>query len=232
MSVEMSSAEVRCDRTIARPNGPLDVSTTPTFRRALAEIDVAEVQVIVDLGGVTLIDSCGLRAIAALVAEAKRCGRAVGVVSDDPLQIGCLTIAGLLPPTVLGATIQDAIDRLGSLESKASRDAGAPGDQDREPQRQQGPVRGELRDVRDGRGGSRGTTDGDVSVKSTNSAPTGRNAQPSPNGAASPSSAPPPVGEAPDELVVAGRDDRARPDDNAIVTTRCDRSPSSSPSIA
>jgi anti-anti-sigma factor len=76
-------------------NGELDASTSPSLAAACAELPPGGGQVDVDLGGVTFIDSSGLRILIALSDRAAADGRKVVVVSASNPVRRLLEITGL-----------------------------------------------------------------------------------------------------------------------------------------
>ena len=63
---------------ILRPRGEIDLSVSPSFRRALLDSLQAGRDVIVDMDGVAYIDSSGIASLAEALHTAKRRGRQPG----------------------------------------------------------------------------------------------------------------------------------------------------------
>ena len=89
-------AEQRGGTRVVTVRGEVDVATAPTLGEALdAALDEGSGPVVVDLSGVTFIDSTGL---GVLIAVRKRCldsGRELRVVVSDPRILKVFEITGL-----------------------------------------------------------------------------------------------------------------------------------------
>ena len=64
--------------------GALDTYTTPGFKEYADRYDPAEVQLVIDLAGVSFLDSAGLSALLSLRTQADRAGAQLGLVCPDP----------------------------------------------------------------------------------------------------------------------------------------------------
>jgi anti-sigma B factor antagonist len=64
--------------------GELDTYTTPGFTEYARRFDPGKVQLVIDLTGVTFLDSAGLSALLSLRTQADRAGGQLGLVCPDP----------------------------------------------------------------------------------------------------------------------------------------------------
>jgi anti-anti-sigma factor len=83
-----ASLEVRTEEAdgslILRLSGDLDLSSTPEFERAVAwGLDTSPKRLVLDLTGLTFIDSCGLRAILTAQRAGERAQCALSVVPGE-----------------------------------------------------------------------------------------------------------------------------------------------------
>lgn len=91
--------EVRPERDVVRvaPVGELDVATTPALEHQLHELRRSGFErVLLDLRGLTFIDSTGIRAILAASRVAETDGRSFSLVLGPPATTRALEISGLL----------------------------------------------------------------------------------------------------------------------------------------
>ena len=86
--------------------GELDASTSPSLAAAVAELPVGSGQIDVDLGGVTFIDSSGLRVLIALSDRATADGRKVVVSGASNPVRRLFEITGL--ESVFGVITEDS----------------------------------------------------------------------------------------------------------------------------
>jgi anti-sigma B factor antagonist len=70
----------RDDRTIVHPRGALDIASVETLRAALQDVQVAE-GLVLDLRGLSFIDSTGLQLLVALDRRARRDGFELSLVA-------------------------------------------------------------------------------------------------------------------------------------------------------
>lgn len=87
---------------IVAPSGEIDMSTVGAFREAIAEATAeAPEHLVVDLSGVSFIDSSGLGAVIEANERAKRAGRGFAVVAPHggapAVTIGLAGLRGVLP---------------------------------------------------------------------------------------------------------------------------------------
>jgi anti-sigma B factor antagonist len=94
-------------------SGELDLYVERELADVLSEVEELDVQaVVVDLSGVTFLDStiCGI-----LVGEAKKLrgsGRELALVSNDPRTVGVFDVAGITRVVRLFPTLHDALQEL------------------------------------------------------------------------------------------------------------------------
>jgi anti-sigma B factor antagonist len=92
--------------------GELDTYTTPGFQEYARRYDPGEVQLVIDLAGVTFLDSAGLSALLSLRTQAERTGAGLGLVCPDPGLLRLFWFTGLGPLFVFGgdlATVRAAL---------------------------------------------------------------------------------------------------------------------------
>lgn len=80
---------------ILRPRGEIDLSVSPSFRRALLDSLQAGRDVIVDMDGVAYIDSSGIASLAEALHTAKRRGRHLALARIPETAMKVLRIARL-----------------------------------------------------------------------------------------------------------------------------------------
>jgi anti-anti-sigma factor len=91
--------EVRPERDVVRvaPIGELDVATTPALEHQLHELRHSGFErVVLDMRGLTFVDSTGLRAILSASRFADSDGRSFSLVLGPPATTRALEISGLL----------------------------------------------------------------------------------------------------------------------------------------
>jgi anti-sigma B factor antagonist len=85
--------------------GQLDTYTTPGFREYARRYDPGEVQLVIDLAGVSFLDSAGLSALLSLRAQADRAGAQLGLVCPDPALVRLFRYTDLHPMFVFGGDL-------------------------------------------------------------------------------------------------------------------------------
>ena len=111
MSTEEPFADIsvlvseEADLLLVEVRGELDAYTVTRFRTELEGRDLASVKLVVDLSGVTLLDSAGLAALLSLRNRAAAAGRTVGLVCPDAALLRLLRVTGLCPSFALGADL-------------------------------------------------------------------------------------------------------------------------------
>lgn len=101
--------ELHEDVVLVALTGPLDIYTVPGFRRDVDPHAVARDQIVIDLTGVTLIDSSGLGALVSLRNQAHRDGPGtLGLVCPQRRLLRVFEITGLLRAFRFGPTFPPA----------------------------------------------------------------------------------------------------------------------------
>jgi len=90
------------DQKIVAPHGEIDLSTVADFREQIADATAAEpASLVIDLSGVSFIDSSVLGAVIEASDRARRAGRRFAVVaphgSAPAVTIGLAGLRGVLP---------------------------------------------------------------------------------------------------------------------------------------
>jgi len=85
--------------------GELDPYTTPGFQEYARRYDPGEVQLVIDLAGVSFLDSAGLSALLSLRAQADRAGALLGLVCPDPAVVRLFRYTDLHPLFVFGGDL-------------------------------------------------------------------------------------------------------------------------------
>jgi anti-anti-sigma factor len=114
------------DLVLVRPQGELDVSTSPAFREHVRRYDPAEVQLVVDLAEVRLLDSAGLGELVGLRNDVRRSGGRLGLVCPQHDLSRLFWATGVRPAFTFGESL--AAVRAALAESRSdpigARDAG------------------------------------------------------------------------------------------------------------
>ena len=88
--------EVHRDLVLVALTGPLDIYTVPAFRRDVEPFADAGDQIVIDLAGVTLIDSAGLGALVSLRNQAHRDGPgSLGLICPQRRLLRMFEVTGL-----------------------------------------------------------------------------------------------------------------------------------------
>jgi anti-anti-sigma factor len=109
------------DATVVVPHGELDLSTAPTLDLALEAVSAADV-VVLDLRGLTFIDSTGLRTVVRFYVRARERGERFVVVRGNPMVQRVFELAGLpdrlamVPDQLM---VIDDLDELDGLVAEA-----------------------------------------------------------------------------------------------------------------
>jgi anti-sigma B factor antagonist len=85
--------------------GALDTYTTPGFQEYARRYDPGKVQLVIDLVGVSFLDSAGLSALLSLRTQADRAGAQLGLVCPDPSVVRLFRYTGLHPLFVFGGDL-------------------------------------------------------------------------------------------------------------------------------
>jgi anti-anti-sigma factor len=95
----VSRLSVACERrqgiVLLTLEGPLDIYTVRAFRQLVEPLGPATVQMVIDLTGVTLLDSAGLGALVSLRNEAHRGGGHLGLICPDRRMLRLFGFAGM-----------------------------------------------------------------------------------------------------------------------------------------
>lgn len=94
--------EDREDLTVVTLAGELDIYTVPNFRQDIERHDPADRQMVVDLTGVTLLDSSGLGALVSLLNRARAGIGQLGVVCPHDHLRRVFEVTGLKRAFVFG----------------------------------------------------------------------------------------------------------------------------------
>jgi anti-sigma B factor antagonist len=85
--------------------GALDTYTTRGFQEYARRYDPGKDQLVIDLTGVSLLDSAGLSALLSLRAQADRAGAQLGLVCPDPALVRLFRYTDLHPMFVFGGDL-------------------------------------------------------------------------------------------------------------------------------
>jgi anti-sigma B factor antagonist len=112
-AVRVSTARIGADAFVVAASGELDLATVDPLERELDQVfEQGGRRVVVDLSGVSFIDSV---ALGALVREAKRIrsnGGTCVVVADDPRILRVFEITGLDRMFGIERSLAEGVDRL------------------------------------------------------------------------------------------------------------------------
>lgn len=98
MNGEILTMELEQDgeAIVIRPSGELDMSTAPVLDAALREaMDSERTQVIVDLGGLSFIDSTGLRLLVVAAERSRKAGNRLRLLRGSEPVERMLEVSGL-----------------------------------------------------------------------------------------------------------------------------------------
>ena len=100
------------DATVIAATGEADVTGTPPLREALAHaVEREEGDVVVDLGGVTFLDSTGLATLLNVVRRLRRTGRALVVAAATPPVLRVIRMAHLEDDLRCAPTVEAGLAR-------------------------------------------------------------------------------------------------------------------------
>lgn len=117
MGLEVATG-YRDDLVVLTLHGELDIYTVPSFRRDTASIAHAHAGVVLDLDGVTLLDSSGLGAIVALRHRIGEGGGVVAIASTSRPVLRVFEVTGLLGTFPVGDDVDAAIRALGATNAE------------------------------------------------------------------------------------------------------------------
>lgn len=102
-------SDARTDATVVALDGDVDLQSSPDARAALLEAVDTHRGVVVDLSGVTYIDSSGIAALVEALQRSRRVGRpfALAAVSDPALRV--LRLARLDRVFTISATVDEVV---------------------------------------------------------------------------------------------------------------------------
>ena len=120
-----SSLSIVCERhedlVLVRLQGELDTYTAGAFRQEIVRWDAAAPQLVLDLGGVGLLDSAGLGALVSLRNEADRAGRTIAIVRPGGSAVAhLLRLCGLHRAFVIAADLAGVRRTLRDPQNPAS----------------------------------------------------------------------------------------------------------------
>lgn len=105
------SARIEGDNTVVVVSGELDVFTAPKLDELLAEsMESGAVNLIVDLTGVTFLDSTGLGSMVKGLKSAREKGGSLRVVAADDRIAKVFRITGLDQTMALSDSLSDLLD--------------------------------------------------------------------------------------------------------------------------
>ena len=107
MTLEVAAGD-RDDFVVLTLRGELDIYTVPVFKRETGSLPVDR-SVVVDMDGVTLLDSSGLGAIVALHARAADKGCVVAIASTSRPVLRVFEVTGLRGTFPIGDDVDGAI---------------------------------------------------------------------------------------------------------------------------
>jgi len=111
--MRITLARVGASTHVATVTGELDLYTAPTLRERLwALAEDGSGTVIVDLSGVSFIDSTALGVLAATAKLLRRHGEELVVATDDPRLVRLLEVTGLRGLLSVERTLAEAVERI------------------------------------------------------------------------------------------------------------------------
>jgi anti-sigma B factor antagonist len=110
----------RNDVAIVQPHGELDIATVPTLHAALDGVEIAG-RLVLDLRGLSFIDSTGLRLLVELYRRAQRDGFELTLIAPAAPADKAIQMSGLDQVLPLAAA-DDAVDRDSSAATNHLRD--------------------------------------------------------------------------------------------------------------
>ena len=117
MGLEVATG-YRDDLVVLTLQGELDIYTVPSFRRATASLSTPHSGIVIDMDGVTLLDSSGLGAIVALRSRAGEGGAGVAIASTARPVLRVFEVTGLLGTFPVGDDVDAAIRALGASNAE------------------------------------------------------------------------------------------------------------------
>lgn len=117
MGLEVATG-YRDDLVILTLRGELDIYTVPTFRRSTAPVAAGASGLVLDMDGVTLLDSSGLGAIVALRSRLGHAGAGVAIASTARPVLRVFEVTGLIGTFPVGDDVEAAIRALGATNAE------------------------------------------------------------------------------------------------------------------
>ena len=94
---------------VARVTGELDLATAPRLERLLEEREQPASTLVIDLSGVTFVDSSGVRVLVREARRAQEAGTRLALVSEDPAVLRLLEITALTEMVPVHPTLDAAL---------------------------------------------------------------------------------------------------------------------------
>jgi anti-sigma B factor antagonist len=113
------AAEYRDDLVILTLRGELDIYTVPDFRRDTAPLAIEGARVVIDMDGVTLLDSSGLGAVVALRARARGVRGVVAIASTSRPVLRVFEVTGLRATFPMGDDVAAAVQAIENFSPEA-----------------------------------------------------------------------------------------------------------------
>jgi anti-sigma B factor antagonist len=117
MSLEVAAGD-RDGLVVITLRGELDIYTVPVFRREVKSVAAGR-SVVVDMDGITLLDSSGLGAIVALHSKAKEGGGVVAIASTSRPVLRVFEVTGLRSTFPIGDDVDAAIAAIKNFSREA-----------------------------------------------------------------------------------------------------------------
>ncbi len=117
MSLEVAAGD-RDDLVIITLSGELDIYTVPIFQRDVGVVPRGT-SVVVDMDGVTLLDSSGLGALVALRSRALEGGGVVAIASTSRPVLRVFEVTGLRGTFPIGDDVDAAIKAIKNFSPEA-----------------------------------------------------------------------------------------------------------------
>lgn len=106
MSVDISTVD---GNAVVSLKGDIDLQTSPKVRKALLQCMGEKRDVLVDLGGVTYIDSSGVASLVEAFQNARKSGTRFALVGVSPAAMRVLQLARLDRVFAIHATLEEGL---------------------------------------------------------------------------------------------------------------------------